>query len=77
MTWYGRAAELGYGPACYAIGILHCRGRVALGIILEEGNGVPVDPVHAGQLYSDAVTRGHLEAPYRLGRLYDFGNGVV
>ena len=52
------------------------KATFSLGKAFEDGWGVPADPNKALRLYLIAGKRGHAEAQYRAGRLYELGIGV-
>ncbi|MBL8808453.1 MAG: sel1 repeat family protein [Rhodospirillales bacterium] len=56
--WYERAAEKGYGPAQYQLGVLW-----------ERGDGVPADPVEARGWYARAAAQGLEPARAALDRI--------
>ncbi|EXJ77924.1 hypothetical protein A1O3_09083 [Capronia epimyces CBS 606.96] len=67
VRWLKRAAESAdfqYNQAPYDLGCLH-----------ETGYGPDVfkDEAYAAQLYTKAADLGHVEANYRMGRAYEFG----
>lgn len=67
VRWLKRAAEAAdfqYNQAPYDLGCLH-----------ETGYGPDVfkDEAYAAQLYTKAADLGHVEANYRMGRAYEFG----
>ena len=58
-AWYRCAAERGYAPAQYA-----------LGVCCQDGIGVAKDEREAFRLFGLAAEQGHTEAQYMLGRCY-------
>ncbi len=48
-----------------------------LGLIYEEGRGVPRDYIEASKWFSKAAEQGNEYAQYNLGRMYAEGRGVV
>ena len=50
--------------------------RYQLGLLYDEGKGVPPDPAEAARLYRAAAETGSLAAMYRLGILFEEGRGV-
>jgi len=65
MTWFGRAAAAGYGPADQYIGAMY-----------EAGEGVPADLAQAVSHYQRAADLGVSAAIQRMGELYRDGQGV-
>jgi TPR repeat protein len=47
-----------------------------VGLLYENGRGVPQDYVQARQWYTKAAAQGYAVAQCNLGRLYEFGHGV-
>lgn len=62
---YRQAAELG-----------HQEAAVSLGVLYQNGRGVPQDPVRARELYEDPAAAGHARAQNNLGLIYVRGEGV-
>ncbi len=62
--WYERAAERGYGPA-----------QFQLGVLWERGDGVPPDPVEARSWYARAAAQGIEPARTALERLDSLAAG--
>lgn len=62
---YRRAMELGHQDAA-----------VSLGVLYQNGSGVPQDPVRARDLYEGPAAAGHARAQNNLGLLYVRGEGV-
>ena len=58
-------AEQGYAPAQYNLGIMY-----------DNGYGVPQDYAEAMKWYRLAAEQGHTDAQYNLGLMYDNGRGV-
>ncbi len=54
----------------------HPMGMAWLGLLHEEGRGVPKDERHAIRLYQEAAKKGSALAQYRLGIRYEKGQGV-
>ena len=65
LTWFSRAAAVGYGPADQYIGAMH-----------EAGQGVPVDLAQARSHYERAADLGVSGAIQRMGELYRDGQGI-
>ena len=63
--WFSRSASGGYPQGAYNLGILY-----------EQGIGVPQNFDNAGQLYTQAANAGHAEATTGLGRLHATGLGT-
>lgn len=55
---------------CFKVGLAHYQG-----IGVERG-GAPKDDIKAMELFKKAAAKGHLEATYMIGVLYDLGQGV-
>ena len=62
---YRRAADLGYAPAQYNLGLMY-----------GSGKGVAQDHAEAVKWYRRAAEQGHAEAQYNLGHAYSNGYGV-
>lgn len=62
---WGPLADEGHADAQNNIGLLH-----------ENGQGVPVDLVEAARWYRRAAEQGHADAQLYLGVLYEGGRGV-
>ena len=58
-------AEQGFAPAQHNLGVMY-----------DEGNGVPEDDARAVHWYRKAAEQGDAEALYNLGWMYDNGEGV-
>ncbi len=69
---YARAADY-YGRGCDSDDAAGCYG---LGLLYEDGSGVPADAARAASLYERACDGGELRGCENLGRLYALGNGV-
>ena len=52
------------------------RAQFFMGVMYEQGLGVPHDDKAAAGWYSKAAEQGDVEAQYNLGRMYDLGQGV-
>ena len=65
MKWYRLAADRGDASA-----------QFNLGIIYDEGLGVPRDYAEAMKWYSRAANQGFASAQYNLGAMYFEGRGV-
>lgn len=63
---YRQAAELGYPPAMFNLGVSY-----------EEGDGVEADAAEANKWYILAADAGHPEAMFNLGNNYRIGRGVT
>lgn len=63
---YRQAADLGHSEAVTSLGVLY-----------QNGSGVPQDFAEARRLYEVAAAAGHARAQNNLGLLYVRGNGVV
>ena len=48
-----------------------------IGLLYENGRGVPQDYVQARHWYAKAAAQGYARAQSNLGRLYEFGHGVT
>jgi uncharacterized protein len=65
LKWYSRAAEKGFRPAQYRIGVMH-----------SYGQGVPQDHEKAVEWYRLAANRNYALAQRALGGKYAQGAGV-
>jgi len=65
VKWWRLAAEQG-----------HIEAQFTLGMIKQDGLGVPQDAAEAAKWYRLAAEQGHAEAQCQLGRMYDQGRGV-
>ena len=65
VFWFQKAAQQG-----------HLFAQFELGLMNEEGTGVPRDPGQAALWYQNAATHGHARAAFRLSYLYFAGDGV-
>jgi TPR repeat protein len=65
VEWFRRAADEGYAPAQFDLGICFATGR-----------GVPRDMLLAARWWEFAAAQGHVEAQFNLGLLYAQGEGV-
>ena len=63
--YFKLAADQGYAPAQYHLGLMY-----------EQGRGVLKNEKEAVRLWRLAANQGHREAQYNLGRMYDLGRGV-
>jgi hypothetical protein len=63
--WYRRAADQGFAPAQFNLGIMH-----------ENAEGVPRDLAQAARYYRAAALQGAPGAQHNLGLLYGKGHGV-
>lgn len=64
VDYYKKAGIAGYAPAQYAIGT----------ILYAGDEGVPADPKVAAEWFMHAAKRGHPDALYEIGRMYDLGD---
>ena len=62
--WFGKAANQGYAPAQYA-----------MGLAMEFGQGAPKDPARAAGWYEKAAGQGHAPAQHAMGLVCEFGKG--
>ena len=62
---FQKSADQGYGSA-----------QNNLGVVYENGQGVPKDLGRAAELYQKAADQGYARAQYNLGTLYQDGDGV-
>lgn len=67
VKYYTRAGEAGYAPSQYSMGV----------ILYDGADGIPADPKLAAEWWSHAAKRGHPDALYEMGRLYDLGEVVA
>ena len=65
-AWFGRAAQAGYAAA-----------QVNLGLMAEEGVGMPRNEAMAGQLYEAAAAQGHGLGIFFMARLLENGTGTA
>ena len=65
MKWYTLGAEQGYALAQYNLGLLY-----------DNGQGVPQDYKTALKWYTFAAEQGHASAQNNLGVMYHNGQGV-
>jgi TPR repeat protein len=54
----------------------HAAAQYQLGLLYNNGQGVPRDDTQARQWYEKAANQGHALAQVNLGILYDYGRGV-
>ena len=54
----------------------HASAQYNLGLMYDNGRGVPQDYKESMKWYSKSVEQGHVEAQYNLGVMYGNGNGV-
>ena len=66
MNWYRLAAEQG-----------HVSAQHKLGLMYDNGEGVPEDDKAALTWYRLAADQGHAEAQYHVGVMYANGEGVA
>ena len=66
MRWYRLAADQGYAYAQYNLGVMY-----------ENGQGVPQDYAEAVRWYRLAADQGYATAQTNLGYMYDNGQGVL
>lgn len=64
-AWYLRAADQGYAAAQFNLGVMY-----------EQGLGVPIDEGEASKWYRRAAEQGYYDAQYNLAHLYASGRGV-
>jgi TPR repeat protein len=60
-----RAAKQGFAPAAYCLGLLY-----------QDGSGVPKDIKQAAKWFQNAASQGHPMAMMRIGQMYWKGEGV-
>ena len=65
VYWYQKAAEQGNVVAQFNLGVMY-----------DEGSGVPQDGKQAVYWYQKAAEQGYLGAQYNLGLMYENGRGV-
>jgi len=65
LTWYRRAAEKGFAPAQFNLGLAY-----------ELGRGVPADERQAFKYYLMAAEQGFAAAQFNVGNMYSAGRGV-
>ncbi len=65
LKWFSRAAEKGFAPAQYQLGLVH-----------ELGHGVAADERKAFKFYLMAAEQGFGAAQYNVGNMYAAGRGV-
>lgn len=53
------------------------RAQFNLGILYDEGEGLPADAAKAAHWYRKAAEQGHREAQFNLGQMYNVGHGVA
>jgi len=66
VNWYRLAAEQGYAPAQFNLGVMFGAGR-----------GVPKDDVEAAKWYRKAAEQGDAGSQFNLGARYSNGRGVA
>ena len=66
VEWYRIAAEQGYADAQYNLGIMY-----------DNGRGVPQDYAEAVRWYRKAAEQGRARAQFNLGYMYENGQGVT
>jgi TPR repeat protein len=54
----------------------HADAQNNVGLLYENGQGVPADPAEAARWYRRAAEQGHADAQLYLGALYESGRGV-
>jgi uncharacterized protein len=52
------------------------RAQFNLGLLYDEGEGVPKDPEKAASWYRKAAEQGHREAQFNIGQMYSVGHGL-
>lgn len=65
VKWFRRAAERGFAPAQYNLGLSH-----------ELGHGVPADERQAFKYYLMAAEQGFAAAQFNVGNMYASGRGI-
>ena len=65
LTWYRRAADKGFAPAQFNLGLAY-----------ELGRGVPADERQAFKHYLMAAEQGFAAAQFNVGNMYSAGRGV-
>ena len=65
LTWYRRAADKGFAPAQFNLGLAY-----------ELGRGVPADDRQAFKHYLLAAEQGFAAAQFNVGNMYSSGRGV-
>ena len=65
--YYRKSGEVGYAPAQFELGVL----------LLEGDDGVAAKPKEGTQWILEAAKRGHPEALFAAGRMYDLGQVVA
>ena len=65
LKWYRLAAEKGYAPAQFNLGLAH-----------ELGRGLPADERQAFKYYLMAAEQGFAAAQFNVGNMYSAGRGV-
>ena len=64
LSYYKKAATAGYAPSMYGLGELYLSGE----------DGVPEDSKLGAQWLLEAAKRGHVDALYAVGNMYDLGD---
>lgn len=64
-VWFRKAAEQGHTEAQYSMGIMH-----------DNGKGVPEDVQEAAAWFRKAALQGYAKAQYNMGFKYYMGEGV-
>jgi len=54
----------------------HASAQISLGLMYDNGQGVPQDYIEAVKWYRKAVEQGNAAAQNNLGTMYDLGKGV-
>ena len=54
----------------------HANAQYSLGLMYEDGEGVPQDYSNAMEWYLKAANQGHAKAQHKLGGMYGNGRGV-
>lgn len=62
--YFKKAGTMGYAPSMYELGELYLSG----------GDGLPADPKTGAQWIMEAAKRGHADALYAIGNMYDLGD---
>lgn len=51
--------------------------QFALGVMYDEGQGVPQDYEEAAKWWRNSAEQGDADAQFNIGFMYEFGNGVI
>jgi len=66
IKWYRLAADQG-----------NANGQNNLGVMYEDGKGIPKDYAEAAKWYRLAAEQGNANGQYNFGNMYAFGQGVL